>query len=58
VPEITREQQDDAMISGIQALAAVGGEKYRPTFDHLATADPSLKVRQAAIEAKRDLEKR
>lgn len=57
VPEITREQQDDAMISGIQALAAVGGAKYRPTFDRLAASDPSLKVRQAAIEAKRDLEK-
>ncbi|MFY9826525.1 MAG: HEAT repeat domain-containing protein [Thermoanaerobaculia bacterium] len=58
VPDITREQQEEAMISGIQALAAVGGAKYRPTFDRLAAADPSLKVRQAAIEAKRDVEKR
>jgi HEAT repeat protein len=53
VPDITREQQEDAMISAIQALAAVGGEKYRPTFDRLAAADPSLKVRQAAIEARK-----
>jgi len=57
VPDITREQQEDAMISGIQGLAAVGGAKYRPLFDRLAAADPSLKVRQAAIEAKKDLEK-
>ncbi|MEA2601493.1 MAG: hypothetical protein QOF89_2485 [Acidobacteriota bacterium] len=53
VPDITREQQEDAMISAVQALAAVGGEKYRPTFDRLAAADPSLKVRQAAIEARK-----
>ena len=57
VPDITREQQDDAMISGIQALAAVGGAKYRPAFDRLARTDPSLKVRQAAIEARREVER-
>jgi len=53
VPEITRDQQEEAMISAIRALAAVGGARYRPTFDRLAEEDPSLKVRQAAIEARK-----
>ena len=53
VPEITREQQEEAMVSAIRALAAVGGARYRPAFDRLANDDPSLKVRQAAIEARR-----
>ncbi len=52
VPDITREQQEDAMVSAIPALAAVGGAKYRGTFESLAKDDPSLKVRQAAIEAR------
>lgn len=53
VPDITREQQEEAMTSAIRALAAVGGARYRPTFDQLAEDDPSLKVRQAAIEARK-----
>jgi len=57
VPDITREQQDEAVISAIQALAVVGGARYRGTFDRLAEDDPSLKVRQAAIEARREVER-
>jgi HEAT repeat protein len=53
VPDITREQQEEAMVSAIQALAAVGGARYAPVFDRLAKDDPSLKVRQAAIEARK-----
>jgi HEAT repeat protein len=53
VPEITREQQEEAMVSAVRALAAVGGGRYRATFDRLAAEDPSLKVRQAAIEARK-----
>lgn len=53
VPDITREQQEEAMVSAVQALAAVGGARYHATFDRLAKDDPSLKVRQAAIEAGR-----
>jgi HEAT repeat protein len=53
VPEITREQQEEAMLSAVRALAAVGGPEYRDTFDRLAKDDPSLKVRQAAIEARK-----
>jgi HEAT repeat protein len=52
VPDITREQQEEAMVSAIRALAAVGGAKYGATFDRLAKDDPSLKVRQAALEAR------
>jgi HEAT repeat protein len=51
VPDITREQQEEAMVSALRALAALGGARYRATFDQLAKDDPSLKVRQAAIEA-------
>jgi HEAT repeat protein len=53
VPGVTREQQEEAMTSAIRALAAVGGARYRATFDRLAADDPSLKVRQAAIEARK-----
>jgi len=52
VPDITREQQEEAMVSALRALAVVGGARYRSTFDRLAREDPSLKVRQAAIEAR------
>lgn len=58
VKDITREQQEEAMVSALQALAAVGGERERPLYDRLAKEDPSLKVRQAAIEARRSLEHR
>jgi len=53
VPGITPEQQEDAMIEAVRALAAVGGEESLPLLDRLAREDPSLKVRQAAIEASR-----
>lgn len=52
VPDITREQQEEAMTSAIRAMAAMGGAKYSATFDRLAKDDPSLKVRQAALEAR------
>ncbi len=53
VPDITHEQQEDAMISALQALARVGGPEHRAAFARIAEHDPSLKVRQAAIEAGR-----
>ena len=44
----------DVMISGLQAVAALGaislGENLRSPVAALADADPSLKVRQAAME--------
>jgi HEAT repeat protein len=51
VPDITREQQEDAMVSAVQALAVVGGPEHRALLARLAAEDPSLKVRQAAIES-------
>lgn len=53
VPEITPAQQEDAMISAIRALAVLRGAESLATFERLAASDPSLKVRQAAIEARR-----
>jgi HEAT repeat protein len=51
VPDITPEQQEEAMIGAIRALAALDGPRHRALFERLAEDDPSLKVRQAAIEA-------
>ncbi len=55
VPGITAEQQQDSMISAINALAAVRGDAALPLLEALAEEDPSLKVRQAAIEAQKAL---
>lgn len=52
VPEMTREQQEEAMVEAVRALAAVGGATALPTLDRLAASDPSLKVREAAIAAR------
>lgn len=57
VPEITREQQEEAMIGAVRALAAVGGPEVRPVLDRLAEEDPSLKVRQAALQAREAMER-
>ena len=51
VPDITPEQQEEAMLSAVRALAALGNPRHRALFERLAEDDPSLKVRQAAIEA-------
>lgn len=51
VPGITPEQQEDAMIQAVRALAAVGGEESGPLLERLARQDPSFKVRQVAMEA-------
>ena len=53
VPGITPEQQEEAMISAVRALAVVAPLDSKELFDRLAGGDPSLKVRQAAIEAQR-----
>ncbi len=56
VPEITPEQQQETMIGAIRALAVVRGTEALPLLDDLAEHDPSLKVRQAAIEARKAIE--
>jgi HEAT repeat protein len=55
VPEITPQQQEQAMIGAIQALARLGAQDLEPVLDRLAADDPSLKVRQAAIAARKAL---
>ncbi len=55
VPGITAEQQQETMIGAIRALAAVRGAAALPILEGLAENDPSLKVRQAAIEARKAL---
>ena len=54
VPEIRPEQQEEVMISAVRALQALDREASRQLFARLAADDPSLKVRQAAIEAAAD----
>jgi HEAT repeat protein len=56
VPDITAEQQEDAMISAVEALTVLRGEAALPTLRPLEESDPSLKVRQAAIEARKAVE--
>jgi HEAT repeat protein len=53
VPDITPEQQEDAMISALNALVALDVEIDSGMLDRLAADDPSYKVRQAAIEARK-----
>ncbi|MES1240161.1 MAG: HEAT repeat domain-containing protein [Acidobacteriota bacterium] len=53
VPDITSEQQEEAMLGAIRALAAVDGPRHAALFGRLAKDDPSLKVRQAAMEAEK-----
>jgi HEAT repeat protein len=51
VPGITPQQQEEAMIAAVPALARVGGAAARPRLERLAAGDPSLRVRQAALRA-------
>lgn len=53
IPDITSEQKEEAMISAIEALAVLEGDAALPTLERLEKADESLKVRQAAIEARK-----
>ncbi len=60
VPDITPEQEEEAMTSALHALAALGGPEAKqelPRVERLAASDPSLKVRQAALEARQALAK-
>jgi hypothetical protein len=53
VPDITAKQKEEVMISAIAALATVKGEGALPTLEALEKDDESLKVRQAAIDARK-----
>ena len=58
VPDITPEQQEEAMLGAIRSLASLRRSEHRALFERLAKDDPSLKVRQAAIEAGKALSAR
>jgi len=57
VADITPDQEEEAMTSALRALAALGAREELPRIERLADSDPNLKVRQAALEAKRALAK-
>ncbi len=54
VPDIRPEQQEEVMVGAVRALYTLDREGSQQLFERLAGDDPSLKVRQAAIEARRD----
>lgn len=56
VPDITPQQQEEAMIGALRALVQLDQSTKLDLVSTLADSDPSLKVRQAAIEARRALE--
>ncbi len=56
VPGITAEQQEDAMVGAIRALVVAEGRRAETELRRAASEDPSLKVRQAALEALAALE--
>jgi HEAT repeat protein len=51
VPGITPAQVEEAMVSAIAALGVAGSSDATALLQQLADEDPSLKVRQAALEA-------
>ena len=57
VEGITAEQQQETMIGAIAALGAVRGSEALPLLARLERDDPSLKVRQAAIEVREAIER-
>lgn len=56
IPDITPAQAEEAMISALRALATLEVREARDLIDRLAADDPSLRVRQAAIEALRAID--
>ena len=55
-PGITPAQAEEAMVSAVLALGASGAAESRSILEELAESDPSLKVRQAALQALQALE--
>ena len=54
-PGITPGQAEEAMVSAIVALGLTQIEEATPVLEKLANEDPSMKVRQAALEALKQL---
>jgi len=53
VPGITPEQQEETMIGALGALARIDGSASLELFERIARSDPSYRVRQAAIDARK-----
>jgi len=53
IPEITPDQQEETMIGALGALARIDGSNALEIFERLAKSDPSYRVRQAAIDARK-----
>ena len=47
----------DVMVSGVRAVAVMKDDSLRPTVEALSRQDPSMRVRQAALEALQELER-
>ena len=51
IPGITPEQQEEAMVSAIRAMAKTADKAGKAKISQLAESDLSMKVRQAALDA-------
>lgn len=47
----------EVMVSGVRAVAAMKDDSLRPTVEALSRQDPSMRVRQAALEALQELQR-
>lgn len=56
VPDISDDQKEEVMISAIEALAVMKGRGALSDLERLERNDESLKVRQAAIDARKAIE--
>ena len=54
-PDDDRDPVADVMISGLRAAAVLKDATLRPSIEGLSQQDRSLKVRQAAIEALKEM---
>jgi HEAT repeat protein len=53
---LTEERKGEIMISALHALSRLGGRERRAAIESVATSDPSLTVRQTALETLQALE--
>jgi HEAT repeat protein len=53
---LPEDRKEEIMIAALRAVAELGGEERRPAIEAIAAADPSLAVRQAALETLRAME--
>jgi HEAT repeat protein len=51
IPGMREDQKEDALIVGMTVYPRLVGPEARPELQHIATSDPSLRVRDAATQA-------